>query len=381
MKPIVLAAFAVAAVVASAEGQKAETWLTKLGNDTVAFERFTRSGDRLEGEFVLVSPRLRLNQYQVEFNANGTVRQYQLSSRAVVDGPGVTPPVEATAQFGDGAIVVVVTRGGKADTSKVAAGAAVPNSFMAWGLFGLATQAARRLPGDSAVVEQWGVGARQTTKTAVSRRGDSLVVDFFGSPMMVAADRQGRPSAVNGARTTVKVLAQRVDGLDIGALSEMFASRERAGQVAGTLSPRDTVVANVRGVSFWVDYGRPSKRGRQLVGGIVPFDQVWRTGANAATQIRFDKAITLNGVAVPAGTYTLWTLPTTRGVKLIVNQQTGQWGTSYDAAQDLVRVDADVEKLGDLVERFTISVVDAGDHGELRFDWDHTRWVVRFTGP
>ncbi len=366
---------------ASAGAQKPETWLTKLGNDTVAFERFTRTGDRLEGDYVVVVPRLRINKYLVSFNPDGTVKHYQYSSRAAVEAAGAPPSVEATATFGDGAVVALITRGGRTDTVRVAAGHALPNALYAWGLFGLATEAARRIPGDSAVVEQWGIGARQVTKTAVSRRGDSLAVDFFGSPMMVAADARGRPSAVNGGRTTVKVLAARVDRLDLSALTEAFAARERAGQIAGALSPRDTIVATVRGAAVWVDYGRPSKRGRQLYGGIVPYDQVWRTGANAATQIRFDRPLQIGGAAVPAGTYTLWTLPTTRGVKLIINKQVGQWGTEYDPSRDLVRVDADVEKLDDLVERFTISVVDGANQGELRFDWDHTRWVVRFSAP
>jgi len=254
----------------------------------------------------------------------------------------------------------------------------VPNAFYGWGLFGLATQAARRVSGDSTIVEQYGIGARQVTRTAIARRGDSLVVDFFQSPMMVAVDANGRPSGVNGARTTVKVLARRVDGLDVAALTESFVARERAGQVAGALSTRDTIVTTVQGTAFWVDYGRPMKRGRQLYGGIVPFGEIWRTGANAATQIRFDKPLEVGGTVVPAGTYTLWTLPTRDGVQLIVNKQVGQWGTSYDSGQDLVRLDATVEGLASPVERFTISVVESGGHGELRFDWDRTRWVVKF---
>ncbi|MBM4187283.1 MAG: DUF2911 domain-containing protein [Gemmatimonadetes bacterium] len=196
---------------------------------------------------------------------------------------------------------------------------------------------------------------------------------------MAKVDREGLPQGVDGGRTTIKVVAHRRGDLDFDRLTEAFINRERAGQAAGALSTRDTVQSVVLGASLWVDYGRPSKRGRQIVGGVVPYDQVWRTGANAATQFRTDRPLSIGSLSVPAGSYTLWTLPTTRGVSLIVNKQTGQWGTAHDPAQDLGRVELDVERLDQLVERFTISVVEAGGRGELRFDWDHTRWVARFT--
>jgi hypothetical protein len=88
-----------------------------------------------------------------------------------------------------------------------------------------------------------------------------------------------------------------------------------------------------------VDYSRPSARGRTVWGGaLVPYGQVWRTGANAATQLVTSADLTIGGAAVPAGTYTLFTLPTADGGQLIVNKKTGEWGTEYDAAQDLVRI-------------------------------------------
>lgn len=82
---------------------------------------------------------------------------------------------------------------------------------------------------------------------------------------------------------------------------------------------------------------------------------------------------------IPAGKYTLWTLPTPTGVQLIINQRTGQWGTEYDPAQDLVRLDLKSEPLPGAVEQFTIAVVDLGKTGELRFDWDKVRWILPFS--
>ena len=93
--------------------------------------------------------------------------------------------------------------------------------------------------------------------------------------------------------------------------------------------------AQIGNAMFTVDYGRPLMRGRKLLGDVVPYDRVWRTGANAATQFTTSVPIKLAGMQVPAGTYTLWTVPHTNGVDLIVNRQTGQWGTEYDGSRNL----------------------------------------------
>jgi hypothetical protein len=122
----------------------------------------------------------------------------------------------------------------------------------------------------------------------------------------------------------------------------------------------------------WVDYGRPLKRGREIFGNIVPWNTVWRTGANAATQLNTSADLVIGGATVPAGKYTLWTLPTPSGWKLIINKQTGQWGTEYHPEQDLVRVDARVETLATPVEQLVI----AFEPGALTFTWDKTRVSV-----
>jgi hypothetical protein len=112
------------------------------------------------------------------------------------------------------------------------------------------------------------------------------------------------------------------------------------------------------------------------MGEVVPWGRVWRTGANAATQFRTDRELSIGGTAIPAGTYTLWTVPGTQGWTLIVNKHAGQWGTEYDQAQDLARIEMRRELLPDPVEQFTIELLPAGDGGVLRMEWDDTRvWV------
>jgi hypothetical protein len=104
---------------------------------------------------------------------------------------------------------------------------------------------------------------------------------------------------------------------------------------------------------------------------------VWRTGANAATQLTTSAPITLAGMRLPAGAYTLWTIPRERGVELIVNRQTGQWGTGYAAAHDLGRAPMAAETLAAPVDRFTISIEPAdARRGTLAMAWGPFRWTA-----
>jgi hypothetical protein len=115
---------------------------------------------------------------------------------------------------------------------------------------------------------------------------------------------------------------------------------------------------------------------------MVSYDRVWRTGANEATSFRTTVDLTVGGVRVPRGDYTLYTLATRGGWKLIINRQTGQWGTEYDAKQDLARVDLRQRTLRDPVESFTMWLVPTGStRGTLRMAWGtaelSTEWSVR----
>jgi len=128
-----------------------------------------------------------------------------------------------------------------------------------------------------------------------------------------------------------------------------------------------------------VDYSRPNKNDREIFGGLVPYGKLWRTGANAATQFRTDKALAFGGTLVPAGFYTLWTLPAASGWKLIVNSETGQWGTAHKSDKDLFSIDMKIQSLPQVVERFTISVDSTPTGGVLNLDWDTTRASAAFT--
>lgn len=131
------------------------------------------------------------------------------------------------------------------------------------------------------------------------------------------------------------------------------------------------------GKKVTIDYSRPFVKGRKIMGELVPYGKVWRTGANSATSLATDVDLAIGGTAVPAGKYTLYTLPSESGWKLIINKQTGQWGTEYKEGEDLARVDMQVGKTSAPVEEFTISFDKSGaDAAKLKLEWENTSATV-----
>lgn len=141
--------------------------------------------------------------------------------------------------------------------------------------------------------------------------------------------------------------------------------------------PGTAEVTFADGKKVTIDYSRPSAKGRKVYGGLVPYGQVWRTGANEATSLKTDTDLVIGGTTVPAGSYTLYTVPASGSWKLIINKQTGQWGTNYEQGQDLARVDMNVTTVSQPVEQFTISFdKTGGDSAKLNLDWEKTRASV-----
>ena len=147
---------------------------------------------------------------------------------------------------------------------------------------------------------------------------------------------------------------------------------------AAAQSPPGTADVTLKGKQITITYGRPSMRGRKIMGGLVPYGQVWRTGANEATTLTTPVDLNIAGTAVPAGKYTLWTLPSEGTWKLIINKETGQWGTDYHQAQDFARVDMQKSPISPPVEQFTIAWKKTGnDTADLVLEWESTRVWLR----
>ena len=370
MLALILAASALAV-------QDSGAFVVRLGNDTLSLEQYKRTATQLRGEYVSRAPRSVHRIYTADLNPDGSIRRWELVTHNIGGGPGPMETKVSVEFVGDTA-VTVAPQGDSTVTQKVA----VPRGTVPYGsIYGLVEQIARlaRAAGKDSVAISALSGVNAPSGGYVKKRGgDTLVLNFTEGqlaglgPFTFRLDRQGRLTWLTGKGSTVQVEVERVASIpNLGALTAAFATRP-----LGQLSTRDTVRATIGGAELWVDYSRPQKRGRVIFGDVVPWNSIWRTGANAATQVNTSADLVIGGAPVPAGKYTLWTLPTPTGWKLIVNKNTGQWGTAYDAQYDLVRVDARVETLATPLEQFTITFEPAAAPTTITFTWDRTKVSV-----
>ena len=360
------------AALAAQTGQ----FVVRLGRDTLAIEQYTRTADRLQGEQVVRAPRTVHRLYTVTFGPSGAAERFELVTHNVSGAPGPAE-TKATATFQGDSAVSTLTRSDSTRTVRARVGAgALPYLGQSFGLVEEVARSARAAGRDRYTMSMLVLGDTEPMPVTVTRGGsDSLTMMLDGiGPLRVRLDGQGRLLGVSGIGGTAQITVERVQGLDFAGLGKSFAARS-----LGTLSPPDSVRASVAGASIAVRYSRPSMRGRVIFGNVVPWNQVWRTGANQATVFETSADLVIAGAPVPAGKYSLWTLPAPGGWKLIVNRNTGQWGTDYDAQYDLARIDMRVEQLPRPVEQFTIAIEPSGKRGVLKLEWERTRVSVPVT--
>lgn len=361
-------------------------FVSTLGNDTIAIERYTRSGDKIEGDVLYRTGRVRVAHYVADLTS-GRFKGMAVTTRRVGTDPAAPPVFSMSALVGDSAATVDVQRNGRADTAATGKRAfqgrvalTVPGVPAAYGVYEQIIAFNPPPAADSIVIATPGAGL--SPRMSLSRRGRDTVI-FTGGFIpewieVVTVGPNGRIIAVDATTTTVKTITRRVDRVDFDSIARRWAAAEATAGAPIPLSVPDTARATIKAARVEVSYSRPARRGRTIFGVVVPWNQVWRTGANAATQLTTSADLMFGTTLLPAGKYTLWTLPTPSGAKLIINSQTGQWGTEYDEKRDLARLDLTQTRLAQPVEQFTIAMAPQGDGGILRMSWDNTEYSIPF---
>ncbi|MDH3734512.1 MAG: DUF2911 domain-containing protein [Gemmatimonadota bacterium] len=357
-------------------------YLERLGTDTLAVEIVRRSPGLIEGEVLARTPVTRYTTYALHLDDQGRLTRFETEHVTPAQNPAGPGRWVATVDFADGrATVAREVQTGVDSVSLDASDLMVVTPGRVPTPIGILEHAISRAeldtPGSSAIVEiltPWGTNPRTTPTTFTARGGSEYELDFFGNPMVVSTDGEGRVVGLSGAQTTMKVEIEPIPEPDMGALAADYATRDFEGTGIGSPSPPATAEATIGGANLTIEYSQPAKRGREIWGGLVSYGSVWRTGANGATHLRTDRPILLGDLELPAGDYTLWTTFTPEEAILIVNSQTRIWGTAYDAEQDFGRTALQRADLDEAVERFTISIEPVGDAATLNLEWDRTRF-------
>lgn len=365
---LTIAVWALLGASTTAAAQDA-TMIYRLGHDTVAIEQISRTATHLTGESVLrQGTAITRSQYDVTL-AGGKPTVLVFRRRQADGTPIPNNPVEWRLTFGaDSTRRDIVWKDSTQSQTFAVKGAFINIPVYSYGLFELVrgrdSIPAIGLAGNAVGV----VGLRPYAADTLRMRGGAY-------DMLVRFDRDGHLTWTDGVFTTNKAIGTRQPGkVDVAALATSL-------KPTGVLSPRAQAYAGFNRGPIFISYGRPAVRDRTVWGGIlIPFDSIWRAGANEATHLATSKTLGLGDMTLAAGLYTLWIQHTHAGTYLIVNKQVGQWGTEYQAAQDLGRVKMDMAKTPSHVEDFTITVRATGpNRGAFDFAWGDSVATAAFT--
>lgn len=356
-------------------------FIARLGNDTMTVERFQRSGGAYNVEQVLHVPRTSLRHTHLELSPGGeigTVIYMHHQIGAAFDAPLLS---SVTLRFaGTDSATVATKRGDSTQTRTVSARPTmVPSLPDSWLPYEIAAMRLRASADDSSRVQFLSVGGNAMPVIVRKVGADSMTFELPFLTYRASVGADGRIHSLyqpNGTRV------ERLPAVDINAVAARWDSLDKAGRAMGMLSPLDSIEARVEAAEISVVYSRPSVRGRNVWGELVPFNEVWRTGANAATVMRTSRDLTIGGTPVPAGSYTLFTLPTQGGTKLIISKETMRdgrplAGTDFDARHELARIDMTTTPTQEPVEQLTIALEPrAGNRATLVVAWDRRRMTV-----
>jgi hypothetical protein len=364
----ILAGAALVALATSAgaqDGPERGGFVTRLGSDTIAVERFVRTRDSITGEMIGRSPKTTRYAYVARRGKDGNVTTY---TAVVYAAGGADAPVRVRydAELRGDSVHVTVKRGDATRTQAEAVRrGAVPLLEPAYGLHEILVSRAFAAAGKPVDFSWWFVGDGPDTGTVVRAKPGLVLIRTPTDTIRVETDATGEIMYATDPGGTLQATVTRIPYPDLDKWALFFATRDAQGKSLGTLSPRDTVRATVGSAHVVVDYGRPSKRGRTIFGGVIPYNTVWRTGANEATTLVTDRDLTIGDAKVPAGEYTLFSVPTADAWTLVISKKTKEWGTDYDPTADFARIPMTVSS-GAPVEQFTIGI----DTDGLSFAWD-----------
>ncbi len=372
----------VATAACGGAGERA--YIERLGADTLAVEVYTRSASGFEGQLLTRNPVTRVASYTGTLSSEGTISRLEVDWQTPEENPEGPGPEHWSITIEGDSATGERTANGESSTTRVEAPAGlIPQIGRTPWSYAIVEQAVKQAvaSGSDSYPVQLMSGSRPQASPNTITRVDSETVSwgFFGMPMTAQVDAEGKVLALSGSQTTFAVEGEAVTGIDLASMASDFAARDARGEGLGVPSPAAQVDVTIGGAHLTVDYSQPAKRGREIWGGLVPHDAVWRTGANAATVFTTDRNLTIRGTRIPAGSYSLWTTFTASSATLIINSQTGQWGTAYDDSQDFARIMMDSEAIGDVVERFAISIEPADGGATMQLGWDQTRYSVPIT--
>ncbi len=370
------------AVAQRASALDSAVFVTRLGSDTLVVERVIRSPQRVEAEVAMRVPRTSRTVYVLQLSPAGMLERMEATTFDTTGGGATPARREIIARVGD-SLRIETTAGDQVRARTLGAQPHVlPFIDMVHWPYEIAL-VRLRTSGASDALQPLLTGSRVSNFSFARVGKDSMTITH---PLP-----RDDASSCGLGRAPHRARRWRDDPQARRRASSLDAHRRHCPPVdfAGCRRPQSwravrarAVHQQVGGATIGLDHGTPAKRGRAIWGALVPFGSVWRTGANEATHFETDRDLVFgtgaDTLAVPAGRYTLFSVPERDGGWLIINRETGQAGTAHDPAQDLGRVRLISRPLSAPVETFTIKAETEGASNLLRLQWDSAERVAPF---
>jgi len=270
-------------------------------------------------------------------------------------------------------------RDGKENLSKYSAKGMVANAIGTPFLFMLPVLAVYAPKNVGEVVNSYHLIFGQNRPFTIKRIAPDMIE--MGSQVMgyfkIYTGDNGKLKSIDGIGSSWNVKGSFVDELDFDSYVKRFIEKESR-QPLKALNKPDFVEAKINDVAIRIDYSRPSMRGRQIFGAVVPWNRVWRTGANEPTRITIDKSIFFDGKELKPGLYSIFTLPTKEGWTFIINTKTDMWGTDHNPEFDILKTPMQTAALDEPVELMTIEIRETKEGGVINVIWEKTKASVGF---
>lgn len=355
------------------------SFVATLGTDTVIVETYNMLPNHLYGKAFLRYPQDRIGVFDFRFYPDGSIHSYSISYMDPDNSAVTKSATEGIICENDTCTYFNASFGGKTEyVNKYAVkhmdfmGGWTPTlSLIQWNCMRLIKSGKQTLP--ITMLNDY-IGVRQV---AVSKANNDTLV--FGGPFLeytkITTTVEGKILSYDGTATPWNYIVTKHDPINIDDVARRMSKKPKIGNP----SPGVKVKFPIAGDTINLSYDRPSKRGRKIFGGVVPFDSVWRTGAGNATKINLPFDIQFGKTVIPKGQYSLYTIPRLNNEwSLIFNTDLKRWPTDPDRTKDFALVALKVRNPAKQTDQFTIDIEAIKDGGIIKFTWDDTEAFAPF---
>jgi hypothetical protein len=353
-----------------------------LGPDTSAIGNFELKGNEFMLTVVSMSPNVNVSKLKGTFFSNGELKYVEGNNYNPAKGKDSL--VYAYKLNYDRDTTFIETRSGqRVNSRKYPVKIMVANNLGGDAIVFMPALLANFAPkhiGDSVISSH--IVFNSTRKFILKKTGDRKLL--LGSSVMgmftIFLDKKGIIQSVDGIGTSFNIKGTAGPYLNIDSVIATNIKQQQLHPRLAIINKLDSVKTTINSTDVKIIYSRPSVRSRAIFGEVVPWNRIWRTGADAATKIYLSKPIYFNGAELLAGAYSIFTLPTQNGWTLIFNKQANIWGTEHNANYDVLKIPMQTQSLNESTELLTFALAPAGNNGGLiSVSWDKLKASVGFT--